>query len=63
MLFNLFHVLLVVSLLVVCLDLGFEEIRAARRTRDLIELVLRTAQLINFFPFDLHLHENADRLW
>ena len=31
MLFNLFHVLLVVSLLVVCLDLGLEEIRAARR--------------------------------
>ena len=49
MLFNLFHVLLVVSLLVVCLDLGLEEIRAARRTRDLIELVLRTALILDLF--------------
>ena len=63
MLFNLFHVLLVVSLLVVCLDLGLEEIRAARRTRDLIELVLRTALILDLFYLDLDLHENADGCW
>ena len=48
------------SLFVVRVDLRLEEFHAARRTGDLIELVLRTAFILDLFYLDLDLHENAD---